>query len=158
MIPEEAEPGELGEAEGRLHQRERTMKSLTGEWTPPRKSHSSTSLTSHDRPHTPVLFAAHKAHHLFGAPSQQQQQARKRGPLRDVFAVRDDDWVDEGEDLEGYGGGLGQSKTEEPEPGPAGSPVPTRSFESRYAGVPGARTKFQGSTLIVEEEEEEEEE
>lgn len=106
-------------------------------WTPPRKSGSSTSLTSHhDRPHTPVLFTAHKVSHLFGAP-----QPRRR-PARDVF--RDEEW----EDLDGYGGGLGQV------PGDTPDPVVPRAFESRYAGVPGARQKFTGAALIVEEEEE----
>lgn len=181
---------EVGDTQQQVErERGRALRALSGDWSaaavaaPPHKSASQTSLASShpERPHTPVHFTAHKSHHLFGAPSQ-PSHLRRRAFIRDVFATRDDDgeWVDEGEDLDCYGGGLGQDvqtagkRDEAPVASvPAlNSPVPLLAaagnsvglFESRYAGVPGAsqtggarRLHFKGSALIVEEEEEEEE-
>ncbi|GAA5961624.1 hypothetical protein JCM21900_002829 [Sporobolomyces salmonicolor] len=78
-----------------------------------------------------ATFSAHKATHLFGSPLQPRSRSGSssgssakrttvapvvaaRPPLRDVFASTsksrdgESDWVDEDE-LEGYGGGLGQA-------------------------------------------------
>ncbi|GAA6060438.1 hypothetical protein JCM10212_000031 [Sporobolomyces blumeae] len=133
-----------------------------------RSDHSSSS-----RPHAAhATFSAHKATHLFGSPLQPHAHvaARKtappvRPPLRDVFAskstIGDSDWVDEDE-LDGYGGGLGQAGTgvavaadggsslatvdEGRPPSGAGngdSPVAEKTFgmamfEGRYAGLASA--------------------
>ncbi|GAA5830896.1 hypothetical protein JCM5353_002641 [Sporobolomyces roseus] len=85
------------------------------------------SLTRSQQPH--ATFSAHKSTHLFGSPLQPHSHLASssspsstikktipppRPPLRDVFASKsnfgESDWVDEDE-LEGYGGGLGQAKT-----------------------------------------------
>ena len=85
-----------------------------------------------------AIFLAHKSHHVFGSPSQpvpasasaaEPQPARRksglgqayahtRAPIRDVFARPIspdgaepeglDEWVDDEQELGGYGGGLGQ--------------------------------------------------
>jgi hypothetical protein len=101
-------------------------------------------------------------------PLPQPQQSQQ--PIRDVFAVKSSkedggEWVDEDDDLAGYGGGLGQHSFRNDAPdtaagggagttGPmtspklADSPVPERvlagagggasKFEGRYAGLAGA--------------------
>ncbi|GAA5872198.1 hypothetical protein JCM16303_001010 [Sporobolomyces ruberrimus] len=69
-----------------------------------------------------ATFSAHKSTHLFGSPLQPSSSTKKsapppRPPLRDVFAssrtIGESEWVDEDE-LEGYGGGLGQGNTSGP--------------------------------------------
>ncbi|GAA5917168.1 hypothetical protein JCM5296_005588 [Sporobolomyces johnsonii] len=86
--------------------------------------HSESSSTSrHGAGH--ATFSAHKSTHLFGSPLQPRARSGSTGkrtaapvvprpPIRDVFAAKskgkdgESDWVDEDE-LEGYGGGLGQA-------------------------------------------------
>lgn len=86
------------------------------------RSDASSATRSHHHHHHPshATFSAHKSTHLFGSPLQPSSSSstRKsapppsRPPLRDVFASKstiggESDWIDEDE-LEGYGGGLGQ--------------------------------------------------
>ncbi|KAI5474309.1 serine/threonine protein kinase, partial [Pseudohyphozyma bogoriensis] len=118
-------------------ERAKALRKLSGEFEPIkselRHQNSSTSRLSMDSHHSsssskhaPVIFTAHKTRHVFGAPSQPAAShthahsiSRKsshgtiRPPIRDVFAAKgeDRDWVDEQDDLGGYGGGLGQPST-----------------------------------------------
>ncbi|BGP35556.1 hypothetical protein JCM10296v2_007397 [Rhodotorula toruloides] len=139
----------------------------------------------------PATFTAHKTTHLFGSPLQPHapstssafsafdrrtasrplsQPTQSQQPIRDVFAVKSPkedggEWVDEDDDLEGYGGGLGQHSFRNDgsaaggaagagagtgpmtSPKLADSPVAERvwgggggalMFEGRYAGLGGA--------------------
>ncbi|BGP03667.1 hypothetical protein NBRC10513v2_007402 [Rhodotorula toruloides] len=141
----------------------------------------------------PAIFTAHKTTHLFGSPLQPHapstssslsafdrrtasrplpQPTQSQQPIRDVFAVKSPkedggEWVDEDDDLEGYGGGLGQQSFRNDgnavaggagagagtgpmtSPKLADSPVAERvwgggggggasRFEGRYAGLGGA--------------------
>lgn len=160
--------------------RELALRSLSGDLhdRPPHKSSSRVSLNSMGtassaRSHGPVLFTAHKEHHLFGTPSQPatRKVSAPRRPLRDVFSSQeqgDEDWIDDGEDLESFCGGLGQ--------GHLGSTAASKSqggMESRMPDSPVAQGAaassglFEGQTgrrafrapvaAVMEEEEEEEE-
>lgn len=191
----EWEAGAPVAAEEKAAARERALRSLSGDWGagnshPPHKSTSRVSLTSatttsSHRSHGPVLFTAHKEHHLFGTPSQPAPATRSfkssysSRPLRDVFsqdAAGDDEWVDDGEDLDSFGGGLGQGQGSGAAEGVGagvGAGADSRMPDSPLA--PGAtgghpssssssglfetgRRAFRAPVMTVEEEEEEEEE
>jgi len=145
----------------------------------------SSSLTRAQQHH--ATFSAHKSTHLFGSPLQPHSHPASsssikknipppRPPLRDVFASKsnygESDWVDDEDELEGYGGGLGQAKTnvngvessstslgtvdETRAIGGAGagdSPIAEKTFvggggmslfEGRYAGVNGSSAAAAG--------------
>lgn len=99
-------------------------------------SHHSSSSSKHHHSNTPIIFSAHKTRHVFGTPSQpssssststsisnsnliskkSSQPSNNRPALRDIFAKKqqkdvDGEWIDEIDDLGGYGGGLGQHST-----------------------------------------------
>ncbi|GAA5830100.1 hypothetical protein JCM11251_006877 [Rhodosporidiobolus azoricus] len=115
--------------------RARALRSLSGEFTTPHalskpgSVHSTSSSHHHPpRPYHPSTFTAHKTTHVFGSPSQphapptsSSSTARRvppppRPPLRDIFASarspenEHGDWIDEEDELAGYGGGLGQGR------------------------------------------------
>lgn len=191
----EWEAGALVAPEEKAAARERALRSLSGDYSsrPPHKSSSRLSLNSattasSSRSHGPVLFTAHKEHHIFGTPSQpvavgHHSHSRKvsasRPFLRDVFsqdAAGDDEWIDDGEDLDSFGGGLGQG-TAAPAWDGAGAGAGSAGADSRMpdspvaAGLGGSgqgqqgsglfetgRRAFRAPVMTVEEEEEEEEE
>ncbi|GAA6043697.1 hypothetical protein JCM8097_007484 [Rhodosporidiobolus ruineniae] len=158
---------------------------------PPSRPSSLTSTTSAPRHRShhahPAVFLAHKSQHLYGSPLQphaptssssstsHSTRPSHRPPRRDVFTATsrgDDDWEDESDPLDGYGGGLGQNRAGEPEGKSSGaadrgavpasdSPVASR-FTARYSGVPGgpmaARSALNRPAVAVVEEDEEEEE
>ncbi|GAA5897892.1 hypothetical protein JCM6882_005106 [Rhodosporidiobolus microsporus] len=185
----EAVKTEEPDEDTRMAARARALRTLSGEpTTPPHPSSKPNSVHSasssqhhHPRPYQASTFTAHKSTHLFGSPSQPHAPstaslARRappppRPPLRDVFAsARSPDneygeWIDEDDELAGYGGGLGQGRVEMAgasssstaaglglssgglelsAAAPADSPVADRvwaggagKFASRYAGVDG---------------------
>ncbi|BGP27813.1 serine/threonine protein kinase [Rhodotorula toruloides] len=167
----------------------------SGSSSDPRSGHGSPvpSMRSGASRGPPATFTAHRTTHLFGSPLQphapstssssspssfdrrtasrllpQPQQSQQ--PIRNVFAVKSTkedggEWVDEDDDLEGYGGGLGQHSFRNDEgastsgaagggtgpltsPKLADSPVTERvwggkgggasRFQGRYAGLGGA--------------------
>ncbi|GAA5929887.1 uncharacterized protein JCM15063_004655 [Sporobolomyces koalae] len=160
------------------------------------RSDSSSTHRVHQRhQHHHATFSAHKSTHLFGSPLQPTSHRHTipaaRPPLRDVFASKStigdaSDWIDEDE-LEGYGGGLGQTRTKsatgESLDHSLGGSDEIRGdrangdrvtggisiFEGRYAGMNGSRgpanvtgrgmrTVSAIKTTVIEEDEEEEEE
>lgn len=157
--------------------RELALRSLSGDYQDraPHKSSSRVSLNSMGtassaRSHGPVLFTAHKEHHLFGTPSQPAPLTRKfsapRRPLRDVFsqeAAGDEEWIDDGEDLDSFCGGLGQGSAPNATVSAVG--MESRMPDSPVAGGSTAqsglfetgRRAFRAPVMTVEEEEEEEE-
>lgn len=98
---------------------------------------SSTAPSSYHHHHHATTFTAHKTTHLFGSPLQPHAPTTTTGanallpassslsrratipvhaaaPRRDVFAPKETtngDWIDEDDELAGYGGGLGQGNT-----------------------------------------------
>lgn len=134
---------------------------LFGSPLQPHAPSTSSSLSALDRRNAASSTTASR-------PLPQPQQSQQ--PIRDVFAVKSSkedggEWVDEDDDLAGYGGGLGQHSFRNDAPdtaagggagttGPmaspklADSPVPERvlggagggasKFEGRYAGLAGA--------------------
>ncbi|GAA6026059.1 hypothetical protein JCM8202_002946 [Rhodotorula sphaerocarpa] len=148
--------------------RSRALRTLSGDTgaSSPALSSASTSVrsslaASHHYPST--TFTAHKSTHLFGSPLQPHAppatstssgpsaltSALSRratvpahpAPRRDVFAAKESngDWVDEDDELSGYGGGLGQGNTAAPI-----SPGATETALSGGAGANGASTAAGG--------------
>lgn len=122
-------------------ERHRAFRKLSGDLRPSFSSRPSfDSHHSHSSDHRPAVFVAHKSRHVFGAPSQpsassslsrKHSHTNLRPALRDVFAGKDVDgeWIDEADELGGYGGGLGQAPTR--------SEIRRESFESVGAGAGG---------------------
>ncbi|ORY76243.1 hypothetical protein BCR35DRAFT_305889 [Leucosporidium creatinivorum] len=147
--------------------REHALRSLSGDYStrPPHKSSSrlslnSTTTASSSRSHGPVLFTAHKEHHIFGTPSQPT-------PLALYSHSR--------KDLDSFGGGLGQGNAASTLGGGGGaagadskmpdSPVAAgMGGQGHVQGQQGSglfetgRRAFRAPVMTVEEEEEEEEE
>lgn len=140
-------------------EREKALKKLSGEFGSQIKSQetlhhsrpSRDSLDSHSGRHSPIIFSAHKTRHVFGAPSQpsahsigrKSSHSTLRPPLRDIFAPKEGDaeWVDESDDLGGYGGGLGQASTRSghrPDSEASTSSSLFSSFSSAHSTIPSS--------------------
>ncbi|GAA5985564.1 hypothetical protein JCM10908_007024 [Rhodotorula pacifica] len=112
---------------------------------------SSIAASSH---HATTTFTAHKATHLFGSPLQphapphgassaaavpsylsRRATVPAHAPRRDVFAPKETngEWVDEDDELSGYGGGLGQGNTNATT---AAQAQPSRSPSTRNSHTP----------------------
>lgn len=190
-------------------ERQKTLRKLSGSVLAGASREASLASSS-SRVQPATIFTAHKTHHLFGAPaphasthhvaphhpsshppshpSSTHYHARKSAPpapslkLRNIFSNDEGEWIDETDELSGYGGGLGQASTRVSSSRPSSlsptgnnfafPPSVPRSpalssegesrFGTRYAGVVDGDARRGGAArgpqfrgVVIEEEEEE---